>query len=139
MFTAVARSLCGRLTVDRYTRASRPVLARLYYRPADPLAVTLAVPSAVSHDGGRVEWVFARELLDRGLQGPCGEGDVRIRPLGADRTVIEFAERDGSAMIDLSTQSLRQFLAWAYAAVPPGEESEHLDLDSVVAELLDDA
>jgi hypothetical protein len=139
VFTAVARSLCGRLTVDRYTRASRPVLARLYYRPADPLAVTLAVPSAVAHDGGRMEWVFARDLLERGLDGPCGEGDVRIRPLGADRTQIEFAERDGSTMIDLSTQSLRQFLAWAHAAVPPGEESEHLDLDAVVAELLDDA
>jgi hypothetical protein len=139
VFTAVARSLCGRLTVDRYTRASRPVLARLYYRPTDPLAVTLAIPSAVSHEGGRVEWVFSRDLLDRGLGGPCGDGDVRIRPYGADRTVIEFAYRDGSAMIDLSTGSLRQFLAWAYAAVPPGEESEHLDLDSVVAELLDEA
>lgn len=137
--SAVARSLCGRLTLDRYTSVSRPVLARMYYRPADPLAVTLAIPSAVSHDGGKVEWVFARELLDRGLHAPCGEGDVRIRPFGADRTLIEFASRDGSAMIELSSESLRQFLCWAYAAVPRGEEPDHLELDAVVAELLGEA
>jgi hypothetical protein len=83
--------------------------------------------------------VFSRELLDRGLSAPCGDGDVRIRPNGPDRTLIEFIARDGSALVELSSESLRQFLRWAYAAVPPGEESAHLDLDTVVADLLDDA
>lgn len=139
MFTAVARSLCGRLVLDRYTTASVPVMTRLCYRPADPFAVTLVFPTAVSAEGGQAEWVFARELLDRGLSRPSGDGDVRIRPCGPDRTVIEFAARDGGAMIELSSESLRQFLRWAYAAVPSGEEADHLDLDSVVADLLDGA
>jgi Streptomyces sporulation and cell division protein, SsgA len=139
VFATVARSLCGRLFLDRYTATSVPILARLFYRPDDPMAVMMTFPAAVSPDGGSAEWVFSRELLDRGLSGPSGEGDVRIRPSGPERTVIEFISRDGSALVELSSESLRQFLRWAYAAVPPGEEAAHLDLDTVVADLLDDA
>lgn len=139
MFATVARSLCGRLFLDRYTATSVPILARVFYRPDDPMAVTMTFPAAAAPDGGNAEWVFSRELLDRGLTAPCGEGDVRIRPGGPERTVIEFSSRDGSALVELSSESLRQFLSWAYAAVPPGEESAYLDLDTVVAELLDEA
>ncbi|HEY6736232.1 MAG TPA: SsgA family sporulation/cell division regulator [Candidatus Saccharimonadia bacterium] len=50
-----------------------PRSAILRYRADDPFAVSLLLTSG----DGPVEWVFARSLLDRGLKGSAGEGNVR--------------------------------------------------------------
>jgi hypothetical protein len=137
VLTTVDQSLQGRLILDP-TR-SRPLAAHLRYRRNDPIAVHLSFPAAVSLEGGGVEWVFARELLDLGLRGPSGDGDVHIWPCGPGRTMIEFFSSQGTALIEFPSDDLHNFLRWSYAAVPDGQESAHLDLDAAIDDLLDGA
>ena len=53
------------------------VQAVLAYNPVDPFAVTATFSSPPA---GEVVWIFARDLLSRGLSGPAGEGDVHVWP-----------------------------------------------------------
>ncbi|MFH9419634.1 SsgA family sporulation/cell division regulator [Streptomyces sp. NPDC017529] len=115
---------------------SHAVPAVLHYHPADPLAVRISFPPEISLDGAAVDWAFARELLADGLRSPAGTGDVRVRPLGRDRTVLEFHVEDGVAMVQVVTADLRRFLDRTYQAVPAGREQQHLDVDGGLAELL---
>ncbi|OKI00713.1 regulator [Streptomyces sp. CB02923] len=116
---------------------SHSVPAVLHYHPADPLAVRISFPPEISLDGAAVDWAFARELLADGLESSSGSGDVRVRPLGGDRTVLEFHVEDGVAMVQVVTADLRRFLDRTYRAVPAG--SELLDVDRGLAALLGDA
>ncbi|MFH8344537.1 SsgA family sporulation/cell division regulator [Streptomyces sp. NPDC018045] len=116
---------------------SRTVPAVLHYHPADPLAVRITFPPEISLDGAAVDWAFARELLAEGLRTPAGTGDVRVRPLGRERTVLEFHVEDGVAMVQVDAADLRRFLDRTYRAVPAGREL--LDVDRGLAELLGEA
>ncbi|MFD8548813.1 SsgA family sporulation/cell division regulator [Streptomyces sp. NPDC059649] len=111
------------------------VPAVLHYQPADPLAVRMSFPPEISLDGSAVEWAFARELLAEGLRATAGRGDVRVRPCGPDRTVMEFHADEGIAMVQLDTADVRRFLDRSYAAVPAGSELAYLGMDSGLAEL----
>ncbi|MFI9051508.1 SsgA family sporulation/cell division regulator [Streptomyces sp. NPDC053427] len=111
------------------------VPAVLQYRPADPLAVRMSFPPEISLDGSAVDWAFARELLDEGLRGPAGRGDVRIRPYGPDRTVMEFHADEGVAMVQMKTAELRLFLERSYAAVPAGQEQTQRAVERGLTEL----
>ncbi|MEV5123181.1 SsgA family sporulation/cell division regulator [Streptomyces decoyicus] len=111
------------------------VPAVLHYQPADPLAVRMFFPPEISLDGSAVDWAFARELLDEGLRAPAGRGDVRVRPSGPDRTVMEFHAEEGIAMVQLKTADVRLFLARSYEAVPAGTELAHLGMERGLAEL----
>ena len=137
MLTTVDQSLRARLILDRAT--SQPIAAHLHYQHDDPIAVRLSFPAAISFEGGDVEWVFARDLLDLGLRCPSGDGDVRIWPCAPGRTMIEICSPQGIALIEFPSAELRHFLRWAYAAVPSGEERAHLDVDAAIAEMLDEA
>jgi hypothetical protein len=117
------------------TPGPHAVPAVLQYQPADPLAVRMSFPPEISLDGVAVDWAFARELLAEGLLMPAGRGDVRVRPSGADRTVMEFHADEGIAMVQLKTSDVRQFLARSYAAVPAGREQAQLDVERGLAEL----
>lgn len=112
------------------------VPAVLRYEPADPLAVRISFPPEISLDGAAVEWTFGRELLSEGLLAPAGDGDVRVRPCGPDRTVLELHVDEGIAMVQMATPDVRRFLERSYAAVPAGREPGHLDLDGGLADLL---
>ncbi|WP_310724452.1 SsgA family sporulation/cell division regulator [Streptomyces sp. N2A] len=111
------------------------VPAVLHYQPADPLAVRMSFPPEISLDGSAVDWAFARELLAEGLRAPAGRGDVRVRPCGPDRTVMEFHADEGIAMVQLATVDVRRFLDRSYEAVPAGSELAHLSMDRGLAEL----
>jgi hypothetical protein len=137
MLATVDQSLRGRLILD--PARSRPLDAHLRYKPGDPLAVRLSFPAAVSLAGGEVAWVFGRDLLALGLREPAGDGDVHVWPCGPERTMVEFASPQGTALIELRSRDLRDFLRRAYAAVPAGQEEEYLDLDSALMDLFDDA
>ncbi|MGW1377767.1 SsgA family sporulation/cell division regulator [Streptomyces sp. NPDC002446] len=117
------------------TAGPHAVPAVLHYQPADPLAVRMSFPPEISLDGSAVDWAFARELLDEGLRTPAGRGDVRVRPCGPDRTVMEFHADEGVAMVQLRTAEVRRFLARSYAAVPAGDEAAYLGLERGLAEL----
>lgn len=115
-----------------------PVRPTLHYSSADPFAVHVDFPAHVSADGEGVSWMFGRALLEEGLEGPAGLGDVRIQPYGWARTVVEFHSPLGLAVIRFGTASLRRFLQRTHDLVPPGAEDLGPELDHGLASLLDE-
>jgi len=108
----------------------------LGYRKNDPYAVTLTFHS----NAGDVEWIVARTLLLQGLASPTGDGDVRVYPSIDDNAravaVLDFSSPDGRLVAQACTHELQSFLARTFAVVPVGTESEHLDLDGLITQLL---
>jgi hypothetical protein len=108
----------------------------LSYHQNDPYAVTLTFHSAT----GDVEWIVARTLLLQGLAAPAGEGDVKVFPSIDDDAravaVLDFSSPDGRLVTQTSTYELQAFLARTFAVVPVGTESDYLDLDRLVGNLL---
>ncbi len=49
----------------------------LFYSRQDPYAVRIAFHVGLEEP---VEWIFARDLLSRAIQGRQGIGDVQVRP-----------------------------------------------------------
>lgn len=115
------------------------VAATLRYDREDPFAVRMAFPPPATLEGNEVSWAFSRELLAAGIDAPAGVGDVRVRPFGFDRTVVEFHAPEGVAMVHVRTSELRRFLKRVQGMVPSGREHLYLDLDHNLAELLRDA
>ncbi|MFD5032217.1 SsgA family sporulation/cell division regulator [Streptomyces sp. NPDC058220] len=115
------------------------VPATLRYDRGDPFAVRMAFPPPATLEGTEVTWEFSRELLATGLTEPAGDGDVRVRPFGYGRTVLEFHAPEGTAMVHLRTSQLRRFLERSQGLVPVGREHLYLDLDHDLTELLGDA
>ena len=99
-----------------------PVPATLRYSSTDPLAVCVDFPAEVCLDGRGATWTFARALLEEGLRGPAGGGDVHIWPCGRDTTVVEFHSPYGLALLQFDTPVLRRFLLRSYAVVGEGQE-----------------
>lgn len=115
-----------------------PVRPTLRYDSAEPFAVHIDFPAHVSADGEGVTWMFGRELLEEGLERPAGEGDVRIRPHGWSRTVVEFHSPLGLAVIRFHTTPLRRFLLRSYEVVAPGRENLGPGLERGLASLFDE-
>ena len=99
-----------------------PVAATFRYAAADPLAVHIDFPPEISLDGDVVTWTFARSLLEAGLRGPAGSGDVHLWPCGRARTVVELHSPYGLALLQFDTSALRRFLLRTYAVVAAGQE-----------------
>ncbi|WP_155059974.1 SsgA family sporulation/cell division regulator [Streptomyces blattellae] len=99
-----------------------PVSATLRYTSADPLAVHIDFPPEAALDGESVTWTFGRALLEDGLRGPAGGGDVHIWPCGRDRTVMELHSLYGLALLQFPTPALRRFLLRTFAVVASGQE-----------------
>jgi hypothetical protein len=114
-----------------------PVDASLEYDATDPFAIHLDIATG----DGMVRWSIARELLTQGVETPAGFGDVRIIPIGGRhgrRVRLALTSPDGAATLEAPLAEMVEFLAATYAAVPSGCESDLLDLDSLVAQLLAD-
>lgn len=104
--------------VEQYTRAHlvtdspeapRSIAAVLRYD--GQIRVTLP-------DSG--EWVFPRELLERGLRSPASGGDIRIWPCGRVQAVIEFHRHaNGATVVQFDVKALIRFLRRTYTAVAP--------------------
>jgi hypothetical protein len=113
--------------------------ASLHYDRQDPFAVRMSFPAPATLEGVEVSWTFARDLLVQGVESAVGDGDVRVRPYGFDRTVVEFHAPEGTAIVHVRTGELRRFLHRTTALVPAGQEHLHVDLDQDLAELMRDA
>ncbi|MEV8564993.1 SsgA family sporulation/cell division regulator [Streptomyces sp. NPDC051322] len=136
MSYVVQQAVQARLVASAPRMETVPTTLR--YDREDPFAVSVDFPPQATLEGVEVSWAFARELLAAGVSAPAGAGDVRIRPYGYDRTVLEFHAREGVAMVHMHTSELRIFLERTEALVPSGDEQSFLDVDGGVAELLRD-
>ncbi|MEV5882242.1 SsgA family sporulation/cell division regulator [Streptomyces sp. NPDC052020] len=110
--------------------------ATLHYDRRDPFAVHMTFPAPATLEGVDVCWTFSRELLTAGMEQPEGHGDVRVRPYGYDRTVLEFHAPEGTAVVHVRSGELRRFLAATNELVPVGLEYLQLDLDRDLEELM---
>ncbi|MFD8689669.1 SsgA family sporulation/cell division regulator [Streptomyces sp. NPDC059651] len=81
----------------------------LRHLPDDPLAVHC---DFFSPGGRRVTtWVFARALLEEGVHGPAGEGDVRVCPAGPRTTEVTLRSPSGQCVLHLRTAAVLTYLA----------------------------
>ncbi len=116
-----------------------PLTAMLHYDASDPLAVT-----ALFNDGGDepVRWVFARDLLEAGLDQSAGEGDVLIWPTrdaaGRPAIHIRLHSPHGDALLEADADEVERFLRDTHRLVPPGTEHRYIDVDATIAALLAD-
>lgn len=108
------------------------VAAHLRYDSSDPFAV------CVSFDAGgsdRIEWTFARDLLNEGLWQLAGDGDVRVWPHGGT-VCLALCSPSGKAVLETSRGAIADFIARTQRVVPTGRESNFIDLDRELAALL---
>lgn len=116
--------------------AATPIDAELHYDPRDPYAVTTVFRTGAS----QVRWTFGRDLLAEGLYEPTGDGDVHVWPCldseGRAVVIIELCSPDGEALVQAKTGDLSAFVERMIAAVEPGDESDHLDMDAVITAIL---
>ncbi|MCQ9178301.1 SsgA family sporulation/cell division regulator [Streptomyces sp. IBSBF 2953] len=137
MSTVIEQPVEARLVAAAPRMQSIP--ATLHYDRHDPFAVRMTFPAPATLEGVEVCWTFARELLAAGLHDAEGHGDVRVRPYGYDRTVLEFHAPEGTAVVHVHSADIRRFLHAAGELVPAGTEYRQLDLDHDLAELMRDA
>jgi hypothetical protein len=112
-----------------------PMTAELRFDSGDPYAVHATFRA----EDSEVTWVLARELLMTGLQAASGLGDVRVQPCEESPetiVLIQLSSPDGVAVLAASSADLRGFLLRTCDQVAPGSESDHLDLDLKLAQLL---
>ncbi|MFF3171678.1 SsgA family sporulation/cell division regulator [Streptomyces sp. NPDC057900] len=135
MSIVIEQSVQARMVASAPRMETLPAV--LSYDRTDPFAIRMAFPAPATLEGTEVSWEFSRELLAEGMDVPAGLGDVRIRPFGYDRTVLEFHAPEGIAMVHVRTAELRRFLRRTEQLVPVGAERRFLDLDRSLTDLLD--
>ena len=107
--------------------------ASLHYSEDDPYAVRFSFHVGLDEP---VEWVFARELLDTGLEGPRGTGDVMIWPSAGGVLNLELSSPFGHARFEAPATGISGFLRRTFEIVPAGQESRRIDIDTELNELL---
>ena len=95
MSTVIEQPVEARLVAAAPRMPSIP--ATLHYDRSDPFAVRMTFPAPATLEGVEVCWTFARELLVTGMDEAVGQGDVRVRPYGYERLVLEFHAPEGTA------------------------------------------
>jgi hypothetical protein len=135
--STISTELGLRLVVPRQTIV--PLVASLYYSKEDPYAIRIAFHVGLDEP---VEWIFARELLSSGIEGREGLGDVVVWPSASAADVpgdvlnIELSSPFGQAHFEAPIKEISDFLQRTYAIVPAGEETDFVDVESEIAELL---
>ena len=139
--STVSAELGLRLVVPQQTVV--PLVASLYYSKEDPYAIRIAFHVGLDEP---VEWIFARELLAKGIEGREGLGDVVVWPSAvsadgeADNVLnIELSSPFGQAHFEAPIKEISDFLKRTYAIVPVGEETDFVDVESELTNLLREA
>ncbi|MFF2846721.1 SsgA family sporulation/cell division regulator [Streptomyces sp. NPDC058001] len=89
-------------------------VALTYDPEADPPIVRMTLPASVGTVPG--DWVFDRELLEKGLTAPAASGDIRIWPCGRVQAIVELHTASGVSLVQFDSQTLIRFLGRTYAA-----------------------
>jgi hypothetical protein len=117
-----------------------PLMASLYYSCQDPYAVKIAFHVGTDEP---VEWILARDLIAASLHSREGIGDVRAWPSAAEqgpKTLnISMTSPFGHAQFEASAAAFETFLARTCELVPDGDESQYMDFDAELTELLSQA
>jgi hypothetical protein len=123
-----------------------PLMASLTYSCQDPYAVKIAFHVGTDEP---VEWTLARDLLAAALHSREGIGDVQAWPsaasgeglTGIGQQVLNIAMTSpfGHAQFESSAAAVEAFLAQTYQVVPEGHESDYMDFDAELTELLSEA
>ncbi|HLH81720.1 MAG TPA: SsgA family sporulation/cell division regulator [Trebonia sp.] len=136
--STVSAELGLRLVVPQQTVV--PLVASLYYSREDPYAIRIAFHVGLDEP---VEWIFARDLLAMGIKGREGLGDVHVWPSdgsagGAPGSVlnIELSSPFGQAHFEAPAKEISAFLRRTYQVVPAGEESDHVNVEAELNDLL---
>jgi hypothetical protein len=136
--TTISAELGLRLVVPQQTIV--PLVASLYYSGRDPYAVRMAFHVGTDEP---VEWIFARELLSSGVESREGLGDVVVWPsagsadgTGGSVLNIELSSPFGQAHFEAPIKEISDFLKRTYAIVPSGEETDFVNVETELAELL---
>ncbi len=107
-----------------------------YHRP-DPYAVSMTFLATEEP----LTWTFGRDLLLQGMHEPTGDGDVHVSPSvsrsGRPIVMITLSSPDGSLLLEARSAQVVDFLDRSLALVPHGAESSHLDVDDLIAQILD--
>jgi hypothetical protein len=115
---------------------STPLDAEFEYDPADPFAVSILF----TDEPAPVRWTFARDLLIEGYYEPTGDGDVHVWPCldarGRAVTIIELSSPDGEALMQARSDDVTEFLRRTESLVPSGSETNLIDVDGAIAQLL---
>ncbi|MFE2688401.1 SsgA family sporulation/cell division regulator [Streptomyces mirabilis] len=129
------RGLPGQLVVSHEMSLSMSM--RLRYEPSDPYAVRATF--AVVGSDETVEWIIGRDLLADGLEGPAGEGDIRVWPAeepDVSDLYLLLNPPDGTALLKAPAREIKTFLQETEAVVPRGAEPGHIDSDALLAHLI---
>lgn len=133
-----AANMCVPVPLRVVEPAPATVPGGLQYDAADPYAVRLLIFEAPTR-----EWQFGRDLLAAGLtatvRAPAGLGEVRVwRQWRGARHMMHLwlCSPEGWCVLALPASTVIGFLRVSYLLVPRGTESERIDWDAVVAELL---
>jgi Streptomyces sporulation and cell division protein, SsgA len=132
--TTISAELGLRLVVP--DRTTVPLLAGLEYSAEDPYAIRMAF--FVGNDEP-VEWIFARELLTVGIVRRVGDGDVQVWPAGPDNDGVmnvSLSSPFGNALFEVPLSPLADFLHRTYQVVPAGHESDFVDIEAELENLL---
>ena len=151
--TTISAELGLKLVVPQQTIV--PLVASMYYSGSDPYAVRMAFHVGTDEP---VEWIFARELLAAGIEARQGEGDVQVWPsaqscaetdgldvIGSADTAgdeqgavlnIELSSPFGQAHFEAPAQAMSDFLHRTYQIVAAGQESDYIDIEAELNDLL---
>lgn len=132
--TTVAAEFGLRLIVPEH--GGVPLTARLYYRADDPYAIRMEFYVGTTEP---VEWIFARELLAGGMLSRAGEGDVLVWPgKGPSRDVLNIllSSPFGKAHFEAPLTPLSGFLVRTFEIVPAGRESDFIDVEGELNDIL---
>jgi Streptomyces sporulation and cell division protein, SsgA len=130
-----------------------PLMASLYFCRQDPYAIRMAFHVGTDEP---VEWTLARDLLAAALHAREGIGDVQAWPstapggpaAGGDgegaaaghRILnISMSSPFGHALFQVSAEEIAEFLGRTYQIVPAGQETDVIDFDAELSNLLDRA
>lgn len=113
-----------------------PLVASMCYSADDPYAIRMSFHVGADEP---VEWIFARELLAAGLESHAGEGDVQVWPSedrGLEVLNLALSSPFGEAHFEAPRSATSAFLSRTFEMIAAGAESEFLDVDSELDELL---
>ncbi|GAA2349196.1 SsgA family sporulation/cell division regulator [Streptomyces kunmingensis] len=128
-------SLDIKLVLDGVPRV--PVQVEFRFDPTTPMIVSVTF---TPWSGPSVLWRVSRALLYRGLYEESGEGDVQVWPMESDEgeaAWLLLESRETSAVFELPVAELGEWLDATYGVVPAEAETDALDWDVFLGELLE--